>query len=129
MNRFLRLLLNTADILLEPSNRRKIQNRFEDRVEDISSRASRGYGEFVDRMDRVADAIRGEDHTLTHVAGFLAGVGIGVGLGVLFAPASGEETRAAISGRVQSKVQDFEEGARERMREARRATGTEGGMA
>jgi hypothetical protein len=124
MNRLLRLLLSTAIVLTEPNTRKKIQDQIEDRFDDLGDRASRSYDEVIDRLERAGRAIRGQDHAVVNLAGFLAGIGVGVGLGILFAPASGEHTRATIAG----KVQNFEEGIRERVtRETRRATGTEGG--
>jgi hypothetical protein len=66
---------------------------------------------FLERPDRAAETLRerveevrqkfqGEDHTLSYVLSFAAGVGVGLGLGMLTAPASGEESRSAIAGKV-----------------------------
>lgn len=48
---------------------------------------------------------------------FLLGLGLGAGLGILFAPKSGEETRAAVRKRVQS-LRDVAEEQFEEAREA-----------
>lgn len=120
INRLLRFLLSAGLVLTEPETREKIRDGLSDRVDDLTDRASRKYDDVAERFGRAARVVRGEDdHTLSNVLGFVAGVGLGVGLGILFAPASGEDTRAAIV----DKVQTFEGGVRERVR---RATGTEG---
>jgi len=64
-----------------------------------------------------------EDHTLRRVLSFAAGVGLGVGAGNLFAPASGAESRSALS----DKVQDIGDKIRERFSATTwsPATGTE----
>ena len=41
------------------------------------------------------------DHTMRDAVSFIAGAGLGIGIGMLFAPASGQETRALISEKVQ----------------------------
>jgi gas vesicle protein len=124
VNRLLRLLFSTGLVLTAPEGREKLREGLADRLEDLTDRASRGYDEVVDRLDRASKAVRGEsENNLVSLIGFLAGVGVGVGLGILFAPASGEDTRAAIA----DKVQGVESRARDRVsREVRRATGTEG---
>jgi hypothetical protein len=124
LNRMLRLLFSAGLVLTAPEGREKVRDGLSDRFDDISERASKGYDEVVDRLDRASRAIRGEGGSgAANVLGFLAGIGVGVGLGVLFAPASGEETRAGLK----DKVQDVQMRARNAVSsELRRATGTEG---
>lgn len=50
--------------------------------------------------DQVRHSIRGEDHTLRYILTFAAGIGVGLGVGILTAPASGQESRGAIAGKV-----------------------------
>jgi hypothetical protein len=66
----------------------------------------------ADQVDRVSDravAIAddakqmvspSEDHTLRNIVSFAAGIGVGVGTALLLTPASGQEIRSSISGRV-----------------------------
>ena len=108
MNKFLRALLRTGIHLLEQSDR---VTTLKDRVEDL--------------IDRTGRAIRGkQDHTVRNAVSFAAGIALGVGVGMLVAPASGEETRSSIAG----KVQDMGDIVRERFSAERKkpATGTEG---
>jgi len=123
VNQLLRVLLNAGLLLTAPESREKLRDGFSDRLDDLGDRASRTYDEAMDRLDRAARAVRGEHSSgMESVIGFLAGVGVGVGLGILFAPASGEETRAALGDRIQG-VQNR---ASSMAREVRRSTGTEG---
>lgn len=105
MNKFLRSLLKAGIYLLEQRDLVKA------RVEDLT--------------DRAGQAIRGqEDHTVRNAISFAAGTALGVGLAILFAPASGEETRSALAG----KVRNVGNRVREQLSsdEKKPATGTEG---
>jgi hypothetical protein len=83
MSRLLRTLLRTGlDILDQPY-----------RVSDVRDR-------ITDAADVMRRRIRGEDHTLRYVLSFAVGVGVGVGVGMLAAPASGEENRSTIAGKI-----------------------------
>jgi hypothetical protein len=84
MNKLLKSLLQTGLYFLEQPDRAAEAAR--QRVkEDI---------------EEVAEKFRGGDHTLRYVLTFAAGVGVGLGVGMLTAPASGEESRSAIAGKV-----------------------------
>ena len=78
----------------------------------IKSRARDTYDTASDRVSRASSVLRGEaDPQLFGKIGvLLIGVGIGVGVGMLIAPASGEETRADLAG----KVSDFGDKVRKR---------------
>lgn len=105
MNKFLRSLLKAGIYLLEQRDLVKA------RVEDLT--------------DRAGQAIRGqEDHTVRNAISFAAGTALGVGLAILFAPASGEETRSALAG----KVRNVGNRVREQLSsdEKKPVTGTEG---
>ena len=84
MNKLLKSLLQTGLYFLEQPDRAAEAAR--ERVkEDI---------------DEVGRKFQGEDHTLRYILTFAAGVGVGLGVGMLTAPASGEESRSAIAGKV-----------------------------
>lgn len=76
---------------------------FLDEAEDATAAVR---GRVRDRLDvlsdRAARVIRGrEDHTARYAISFAAGIGLGLGAGLLFAPASGEQTREALTGGLQ----------------------------
>jgi len=103
MNKFLKLLLGTSLFLLDQSDSatKKARDRAADRLSDLRDVAQEKYETASDRMARAARAIRGEDnHVLSNTLRFVAGVGVGLGVGLILAPASGEETRSVIAGRV-----------------------------
>ena len=113
MNKFLRSLLKAGVYFLEQSDRTAtdIKDRVMARVEDLA--------------DRTGEVLGGQqDHTVRNVITFAAGTAVGVGVAMLFTPASGEETRSAIAGKVRSAG----DRVRERLSpEAKKpATGTEG---
>jgi hypothetical protein len=126
MNKFLKLLLGTSLYLLDQSDSltKGARDRAADRFSDLRDVAQEKFETASDRVTRASRAIRGEDHgVLGNVLRFAAGVGVGIGLGLILAPASGEETRSVIAGRV------HEMGDRVRNRfssEDMSATGTRG---
>jgi hypothetical protein len=94
------------------------RDRLSDQVESAAERAKDVYEEASGRVRKASRTITGEDHSeLASAAALLAGLGVGVALGILFAPASGEETRRNIAG----KVQEF--GGRIRSRESGESRG------
>jgi hypothetical protein len=103
MNRFLKLLLGTSLYLLEQSDNatKNARDRGAGQIEDLHDVARQKYQTAANRVARASRAIRGEDRdVLGNALRFAAGVGIGIGVGLILAPASGEETRSAIAGRV-----------------------------
>ncbi len=114
----LKSVLKTAVCFLEQTDGMAEDAR--DRIATGMDRASERIG---DLRDRAHDLYYGEDHTVRNVLMFAAGIGLGVGAGMLFAPASGEEIRSSISG----KVEEFRGQVRDRFSSgANPATGTEG---
>jgi hypothetical protein len=82
--------------------------------------------DLTDRVEDLTDRTRNlmgmqENRALRYGLSFAAGVGVGVGVGLLLAPASGEETRSTIAG----KVQEAGTRVRDRFSPAMGATGTE----
>jgi hypothetical protein len=84
MNRLLKSLLQTGLYFLEQPDR--ALGSWRKRIKED--------------VDEVGRRFRREDHTLRYVLSFAAGVGVGLGVGILTAPASGEESRSAIGGKV-----------------------------
>ena len=104
---WLSMLMGTGLYLLDP-----LRNRLADRLDDISDRAQDTYDTATDRLGRATRVMRGDDHRgLSTTTAVLVGMGIGVGVGLLFAPATGEETRSNIAG----KVHDFSDKVREKV--------------
>jgi len=104
MNNFLKLLLGTTLYVLEQSDQstRKMRARAADNLEDLRDAAQDKYATARDRVSRASHALMGEDgRVVGNLLSLAAGIGIGVGIGLIFAPASGEETRSAIAGKVQ----------------------------
>jgi hypothetical protein len=104
MNKFLKLLLGTSLYVLEQSDQttRKVRDRAAGEINDLRDSAQAKYEVAVDRLTKASRAIRGEDnHMFGNALRFAAGLGVGVGLGLILAPASGEETRSALVGKVQ----------------------------
>jgi hypothetical protein len=93
------ILLSTGLYLLN-----NLRERMTDNIDDIKGRARETYETASDRLGRATDALRGKEHSemLGKVGALLLGVGVGVGVGLLFAPASGEETRADIANKFSS---------------------------
>jgi len=103
MKKFLRLLLGTSLYVLEQSDRTKnVRDRAARQIDDLRDVVQQKYEDAADRVAKASRAIRGKDnHALSNGLRLAAGIGVGVGVGLLFAPASGQQTRSAIAGRVQ----------------------------
>jgi uncharacterized protein YjbJ (UPF0337 family) len=109
-NPWMNVLMGAGLYLLDTA-----RDRWADQAAEVRSRAREGYDNLrdkakdtyetaSDRVSRASDALRGEDHSgIKTAAALLVGVAVGVGIGLLFAPASGEEVRENLAG----KVQDF----------------------
>jgi hypothetical protein len=91
----LSILLDTGLHLLD-----SVHERLPDNMDDVRDRVRDTYGTASERVGRATDALRGQEgsHIFGRVGVLLLGVGVGVGIGLLIAPASGEETRADITG-------------------------------
>ena len=85
MNRYLKLLLNTAACM----------------IDQAATRADRASERVSDLVDRGKEMIQPEDHRLRHALSFAAGIGVGIGAAILLAPASGKETRGSITEQLQ----------------------------
>lgn len=132
MNRNMKKFLSAAEIaaatglyLLEHSGdaRRKVRNFLGDQLDDLRDRAKDSYEAAVDRAADLSKGFRDDKSNGGgwHIMRFVVGLGIGVGIGLLMAPASGEDTRAKLTG----KAQQFGDKARQRFgRSDFAATGT-----
>ena len=95
MKKFLKVALGTGLFLLDQSDRarKNVRERVGDQVDDLRDLAHDRYQVAADRIGRVADTIRGDDHrAVWNVVRFALGLGVGIGVGLLVAPANGEET-------------------------------------
>jgi ElaB/YqjD/DUF883 family membrane-anchored ribosome-binding protein len=103
MNTLLKTLLGVGLYLLERSDSatKRARGRAADRMDDVRDAAQEKYETATDRVRRASRAIRGEDNDLLrNTLFFAAGIGVGVGVGLILAPASGDETRSVIAGKV-----------------------------
>ena len=90
LNKLLKTALKTGLYFLERSDKATapIRKQVKNQVEGLT--------------DRTRQAVLGtEDHTGRNAVSLAAGIGLGVALGMLFAPASGEEIRRSLVGKVQ----------------------------
>jgi hypothetical protein len=103
MKKLLKTLLGTSLYLLEQSDgAQNGRDRAASRIDDLRDAVQQKYEDAAERVAKASRAIRGEDnHALGNALRLAAGIGVGVGVGLLLAPASGQETRSAIAGRVQ----------------------------
>jgi gas vesicle protein len=104
MNKFIKLLLGTGLYLLEQSDNatKNVRDRAVEQVEDLREAAQQRYETAASRVTRASRAIRGKDSDiLRNALPFAAGIGVGIGVGLLLAPASGDETRSVLAGKVQ----------------------------
>lgn len=126
MNKFLKLLLGTSLYLLDQSDNatKRMRERAVGQMEDLRDAALETYDTAASRVARASRAIRGKDSDiLRNALPFAAGIGVGIGVGLLLAPASGNETRRVIAG----KVQEIGDKVRQQFSsEGASATGTRG---
>jgi hypothetical protein len=103
MKKLLKTLLGTSLYLLEQSDgAQKAHDRATRKINGLRDAVQQKYEDAADRVAKASRAIRGEDNpALGNAVRLTAGIGVGLGLGLLFAPASGQQTRSAIAGRVQ----------------------------
>jgi YtxH-like protein len=90
MNKLLKMLLKTGVYYLDQA---------EEATATIRHRVRNGVDAITDRAELLRRSREG--HTLRHAISFAAGIGLGVSAGLLFAPASGNHTREALTERLQ----------------------------
>jgi len=103
MNTLLKTLLGVGLYLLERSDdaTKSARDRAAARMDDLRDAAQEKYETATERVRRASRAIRGEDNeVLRNTLFFAAGIGVGLGVGLILAPASGDETRSVIAGKV-----------------------------
>ena len=128
MNRTVKNLLKTAEVaigtglyLLNHSDKAKrmVADRLGDQVDDLRDRlgdlrdrASDKYDVAADRVVRAAKVLRGDSDAsgAWNIVRFALGLGVGVGIALLFAPAKGDDTRAALA----DKAREFGDNVRQR---------------
>src|SRR5215467_3342799 len=107
---FLKAAIFTGLYLLQHSDKAKrmVRDRVGDQVDDLRDRlgdlrdrASDTYDVASDRVVRAAKVLRGDNDAngAWNIVQFALGLGVGVGLALLFAPAKGDDTRAALANK------------------------------
>lgn len=87
-----------------------MNDRLREQADDVRAVIRRKYEESADQLASTRAASRPTRDWLARATNLLAGAGIGVGLGILLAPASGQETRAALRDKaagVNSSLRDI----------------------
>ena len=139
MNKTVKNLLKTAEVaigtglyLLNHSDKAKrmVADRLGDQVDDLRDRlgdlrdrASDKYDVAADRVVRAAKVLRGDDKAsgAWNIVRFALGLGVGIGVALLFAPAKGDDTRAALA----NKARELGDNVRQRQgAQTHPATGT-----
>lgn len=95
-----RLALKCGLLLTDAKMWASIREQLQDGADDLGDQVRRKYDDAADRLAKARDALEGRRHWMAPTVNFLGAVGIGMGLGILFAPASGEEARAAVRHKV-----------------------------
>jgi gas vesicle protein len=140
MNRTVKNLLKAAEVaigtglyLLNHSDKTKrmVRDRVGDQVDDLRDRlgdlrdrASDTYDVAADRVVRAAKVLRGDDKAsgAWNIVRFALGLGVGIGVALLFAPAKGDDTRAALT----NKARELGDNVRQRYgAQTHPATGTQ----
>jgi len=105
VKKFMKLLLGTSLFLIDQSDRAKKQarGRLGEQLDDLRDLAQQKYEAAADRVARATKALRknNQNHAIQKTLRFAAGVGVGVGVALLTAPATGQDTRAALAERAQ----------------------------
>jgi hypothetical protein len=105
-----RFAMKCGLLVTDPKLWASIDEQLKESADNVSHILKRRYEDTRDRLDEAGGALRGESDWATPVASFLGGIAFGLGLGMLFAPLSGEETRAALRNKaadVRDKVGDI----------------------
>ncbi|HUA14462.1 MAG TPA: YtxH domain-containing protein [Verrucomicrobiae bacterium] len=126
-----RLALRCGLLLTDGKLWSSINDELKERADNMSDVVQEKYEDAASRVQEASYALQGRTHWVAPTLSFVGGIGIGVGLGLLFAPVSGEETRAALRNRaadVKNKAGDIAAGASRfgSSSMSSRATGTEG---
>ena len=105
MKKYIKLLLGTSLALLDQTDRATThaRGRLGDRLDDLRDMALRKCESAAYRVARASRGLRrsGGSGALRNSLRFAAGLGVGVGVALLAAPATGKQTRSALSNRAQ----------------------------
>ena len=140
MNRTVKNLLKTAEVAIgtglylfnhSETAKRIVRDRVGDQVDDLRDRlgdlrgrASDTYDVASDRIVRAAKVLRGDNDAsgAWNIVRFALGLGVGIGIALLFAPAKGDDTRAALT----NKARELGDNVRQRYgAQTHPATGTQ----
>lgn len=125
MKQWARLALKCGLLLTDAKLWSQINDHLGERVDDVRGTVQDKYEEASDRLQAARNAMMGRSNNwIGPTASFVGGIGLGVGLGLLFAPASGEETRANLRHKA-TDLKDKVGNLREVRRVEPSATGTD----
>lgn len=125
-----RLAMKVGLIVTDARTWAAVQDEIKDRANDIGDAVKQKYEETADHIAAARSELQRNSDWLARTTSLLAGVGVGVAVAMLFAPASGEETRAKLREKAMDAKSSVEgiaaRATRGRAPAAGMSTGTQG---
>jgi gas vesicle protein len=95
-----RLAMKVGLIATDARTWATVQDEIKERASDIGGAVRRKYEQTTDHFAAARGELRRNSDWVARTTSLLAGVGAGIAVAMLFAPASGEETRARLRNKV-----------------------------
>jgi gas vesicle protein len=89
-----RLAMKLGLIVTDARTWATVQDEIKERANDIGGAVKQKYAETADQLAAARAELERNSDWFARTTSLLAGVGVGIAVAMLFAPASGEETRA-----------------------------------